>query len=224
MEKRYRNLQMETEITLQVWNHRLFYIWWRNRGATKVLSFILFIKFQCCPSQGSLEYFIQVKVNSTLLHQTVMSLKTVSIFPHEEYTTNRAKLLIIYYVTPEKAPLIQKKPPCIMAITSWALCKNRKYHFLSSCAILRDSQYFLVPIQLLSSVYWNKIWGKRTKPLPFYFLQHSNKKTTKLSPLSDESLTYIFISFSHHKRHPSCLLPLHTLQLSCKWAPDAWVQ
>lgn len=38
-----------------------------------------------------------------------MSLKTDSIFPHEEYTTNRAKLLIIYYVTPEKAPIFDPK-------------------------------------------------------------------------------------------------------------------
>lgn len=75
----------------------------------KALSFILFVKFQCCPSQVSLEYFIQVKVNSALLHQTMMSLKTVSVFPYEEYITNRAKLLIIYCVTPDKAPIFDQK-------------------------------------------------------------------------------------------------------------------
>lgn len=75
----------------------------------KVLSFIPFIKFQCCPSQVSLEYFIQVKVNSALLHQTMMSMKTVSIFPYEQYITNRAKLLITYCMTPDKAPIFDPK-------------------------------------------------------------------------------------------------------------------
>lgn len=109
---------METEITLKVLNHRLFYILRRNRGATKVLSFIFFVKFQCCPSQVSLEYFIQVKVNSALLHHSVMSLKIVSVFPYEEYITNGAKLLIIHCVTPDKVPVFDPKNPCVMALTS----------------------------------------------------------------------------------------------------------
>lgn len=74
-------MQMETESTLKMQTYRLFYILRRNRGGTLVLSFILFVKFQCSPSQVSLEYFIQVKANSTLLHAAMMSLKTVSIFP-----------------------------------------------------------------------------------------------------------------------------------------------
>lgn len=146
MEKRYRNLWMEIGMTLKVWNHRLFYILRRNGEATKVLFFILFVKFQCCLSQVSLEYFIQIKVNSALLHQTMISLKTVSVLPYEEYITNRAKLLIIHCMTPDKTPIFDQKKKRITALSSWDLLKNRKKHFLSSCAVSCDPECFLVPI------------------------------------------------------------------------------
>jgi len=74
-------MQMETKITLKIPTYRLFCIWRRNRGGTLFLSFILFVKVQCSASQVSLEHFIQLKANSTLLHPALVSLKTVSIFP-----------------------------------------------------------------------------------------------------------------------------------------------